>query len=142
MSRTRIIRGWKSHPFSIIHLFAVAIIAVSAMANITYGWTLGSNQLERSMYALMSGAVDGFKAFGLPLLAAACLTRSYLRVVAILIFLPLVVAFSFISGLGFTSTSTDESFGARQLQIQKRNEALEQVSLPEIPHCRFLRVAW
>jgi hypothetical protein len=103
------------------YIAASALCAVSITANLRFGLSLGSNSLDKSIYATASMAADIFK-IGLPLLALHHWTaRHRIYALASLCLWLGCVGWSFSSAVGFALTSRSEVVAERRVAAETLN---------------------
>ena len=100
---------------------ATVFLVVSALANLRFGLSLGSTELDRAIYAAASVASDVMKAI-LPILVLLLWSRRHrVTALAAIILWTGCVGWSLASAVGFAATSREDVVAVRQANAETRH---------------------
>lgn len=108
--------------FLISLIGGLSLLAVSALFNWRFGYSLGTTPLDSNIYGAASIAGDLTKAIAPFVIVYAVASKQYLKAVSGVFLLIICLAYSIVSSVGFAQTNRVAKFGAQANQVSTFQE--------------------
>ena len=112
---------------SVVPVGVMCVTAVTMVMNAKFGYSLGSDDLERWAFVALGVGVDVCKVFGLGFIVSAFAKKDNLKGVLGLVVWLSLVSYSFVAGIGFASMTRSNITAERVHENEKINAAKQAV---------------